>query len=341
MTDRELLTMMTEPSRRLIEDIRRIPGDILILGCGGKVGPSLAIQARRAIEAAGIRKDVIGASLFDYEDAAPSMLEYGVKLIEADLFDPDALRRLPDVPNIVFMVGRKFGTYKNQTTTWAINAMLPCKICERFPNANIVAFSTTNIYGNYPVAGGGCVEDGPLNPIGEYSQTCLGRERLMEHFSRKNGTPMLFFRLNYAIDLRYGVLYDIARNVLDGTPINLDVPLFACIWQGDANEYAIRSLLHCDCPPNAVNVSGPETISTLWAANEMGKLLGREPVFSGSTENGLRAGCIFPNTTKLSQLMGYPTMALRDMMQMVAEWIMAGGRSINAPTHFESTDGKY
>ena len=160
----------------------------------------------------------------------------------------------------------------------------------------------------------------------------------MEHFSRKNGTRMLFYRLNYAIDLRYGVLYDIARNVLDGTPINLDVPLFACIWQGDANEYAIRSLLHCDCPPNVLNVSGPETISTLWAAGEMGKLLGREPVFSGSTENGLRMGCIFPNTAKLSQLMGYPTMPLRSMMQMVAEWSCRRAL-VNAPTHFESTDG--
>lgn len=341
MTDRELLTLMTEPSQRLIEDIKRIEGDIMILGCGGKVGPSLAIKAKRAIDAAGIDKKVIGVSLFDYDDAAPAMREAGVELIEADFFNSEQLAALPDVPNIIFMVGRKFGTYKNQSTTWAINTLLPCKICERFPNANIVAFSTSNVYGNYPVTGGGCVEDGPVDPIGEYSQTCLGRERLMEHFSQLNQTKMLFFRLSYAIDLRYGVLYDIARNILDGNPINLDVPFFGCVWQGDACEYAIRSLLHCECPPNVLNVTGPETISVQWAAKEMGRLLGKEPVFCGSIEGGIKNGAMFPNTAKMNELMGYPNMPLKKMMRLVADWALAGGRSINAPTHFETTDGKY
>ena len=341
MTDKELLELMTEPSQRLIEDIKRLEGDIMILGCGGKVGPTLAIKAKRAIDAAGLNKRVIGVSLFDYEDAAPSMRAYGVELIECDLFNDEQLKALPDIPNIIFMVGRKFGTYKNQTTTWAINSLLPCKICERFPNARIVAFSTSNIYGNYPVTGGGCVEDGPLNPIGEYAQTCLGRERLMEYYSDKNQTPMLFFRLSYAIDMRYGVLYDVARNIMDGNPVNLDVPFFCCIWQGDACEYALRSLLHCECPPNVLNVTGPETNSTLWVAQEMGKLLGKEPVFSGSIENGLKYGAMFPNTAKLNEMMGYPHMPLKTMMRMVAEWVLADGRSINAPTHFESTDGQF
>ena len=341
MTDRDLLHQMTEPSERLIEDVKRLKGDLMILGCGGKVGPALAIKAKRAIDAAGIDKRVIGVSLFDYEDAAPAMRAYGVELIEADLFNDEQLKNLPDIPNIVFMVGRKFGTYKDQSTTWAVNTMLPCKICERFPSANIVAFSTTNVYGNYPVTGGGCVEDGPLNPIGEYAQTCLGHERMMEYYSRKNHTPMLFFRLSYAIDLRYGVLYDIARNILDGNPINLDVPFFCCIWQGDVCEYAIRSLHLCEFPPNVLNVSGPESISTQWAAKEMSKLLGKEPVFCGSAQTAVQTGGMFPNTTKLNELMGYPAMPLKTMMRMVADWVLAGGKTINAPTHFESTTGQY
>jgi nucleoside-diphosphate-sugar epimerase len=338
MNENELLDLMTTPSPRLVEDVRKIDGDILVLGCGGKVGPSLAITAKRAIDQAGLNKKVIGVSLFDYPEAPQTMRNAGVEVIEADLFNSDQLSALLDVKNIIYMVGRKFGTYQNQSLTWAINVLLPAKVCERFPHANVVAFSTGNVYSYANISSGGAREDDLPVPVGEYGQTCLGRERVLEHYAGLNGNPMLMFRLNYAIDMRYGVLFDLAKNIIAGTPINLEIGYFNCIWQGDVCEYAIRSLLHTSNPPCILNVTGPESISIRWAADTMGKLLGKEPVFVGDP-NPQKA--LFSNTTKMTSLMGYPTMPLNKMMAMVADWVSSGGKFINAPTHFESTDGNY
>lgn len=339
MTEKELHDLMTTPSARLIGDIAKIKGDILILGCGGKIGPDLAVMARRACDAAGIQKRIIGVSKFDYDDAPQKMLAAGVEVIEADLFDPAQLATLPDAPNIIYMVGRKFGTYQNQSLTWAINVLLPAKVCERFPQADFVVFSTGNVYRYAPISSGGRLETDLPEPVGEYGQTCLGRERVFEHYAAQNGTRSLLFRLNYAIDVRYGVLYDLARNILDGTPINSGVGYFNCIWQGDCCEYAIRSLLHCGDPPNILNVTGPEAVSIRRAAAQMGALLGREPLFD--TDAYSTAPALFSNTQKLTALMGYPAMPLDTMMRIVAEWVLAGKRSIDAPTHFETTDGRY
>lgn len=338
MNESELLDLMTTPSSRLVEDVKKIDGDIMILGCGGKIGPSLAITAKRAIEQAGISKKVVGVSLFDYPDAPQAMRASGVEVIEADLFNSEQLYSLPDIKNIIYMVGRKFGTYQNQSLTWAINVLLPAKVCERFPHANLVAFSTGNVYSYAGISSGGAREDELPVPVGEYGQTSLGRERVLEYYADLHKNSMLIFRLNYAIDMRYGVLFDLAKNIMAGTPINLEIGYFNCIWQGDVNEYAILSLLHTSNPPCILNVTGPESIGIRWAAETMGKLLDREPVFTGDP-NPQKA--LFSNTAKLNKLMGYPHMPLQTMMAMVADWVKSGGKFIHAPTHFESTDGNY
>lgn len=336
MTD-VLLERTTRPSPRLVEDIKRIDGDILVLGAGGKVGPSLSIMASRACKEAGIKKRVIAASLFDQPDSIEAMRRYGVELMETDFFNPKQLEALPDCQNIIFMAGRKFGTSGNQSLTWAVNVLLPAKVCERFPQARFVVFSTGNIYGDVPILSGGSCEGDEPNPDGEYGQTCLGRERVFEHYASVNGTQSLLFRLNYAIELRYGVLFDIASAVYNGNAVNLSRGVFNCIWQGDVCEYALRSLLLTSNPPRALNVTGPQCISTRWTANRFGEIFGKQPIFTGEE----RPCGIYSNTTRLGGLLGTPNVTLDDMIGWQAEWILSGGESIAAPTHFEQADGKY
>lgn len=333
----ELLEFMTRPSQRLVEDISKIEGDILILGAGGKVGPSLAVTAARACKAAGVSKRVLAATLLDRSGTAEAMRGWGVEVLEADLSDPVQLAALPDCPNIIFMAGRKFGTSDNQSLTWAANVLLPAKVCERFPDARFVVFSTGNIYGDVSALSGGASEGDEPNPDGEYGQTCLGRERVFEYYAGKNGTRSLLFRLNYAIEPRYGVLFDIASAVYEGRPVSLGRGVYNCIWQGDVCEYALRSLLHTANPPAALNVTGPQCVSTRWTAETFGRLFGKVPAYAGEE----RPVGIYSNTTKLGGLLGMPLMALDDMIRMQADWIVSGGESISAPTHFEQVDGKY
>ncbi len=336
-TSSEILELMTRPSERLMKDMITLNDDIMILGAGGKIGPSLAIMAKRAFDGAGIKKRVVAVSLFDYKDAPTAMQNAGVEVIEADISDPVSLQALPDIRNIIYMVGRKFGTSHNQSQTWQVNVLLPAKVCERFPGSNIVAFSTGNVYGMTGLSTGGSAESDEPKPDGEYAQSCLGRERILEYHSEKDFTSMLLFRLNYAIDMRYGVLFDIANAVYHEVPVSLSQPVFNCIWQGDVCEYALRSLLHTTVPPTKLNVTGPETVSTRWVANEFAKRFKKKALFSW--EEGSRA--LLSNAAEMSKLMGYPSVSLEAMIDMVAEWIKAGGEVINAPTHFETTDGKY
>jgi nucleoside-diphosphate-sugar epimerase len=333
----EVLDFMTKPSERLVADMRSLDGDVMILGAGGKIGPSLAITAKRAFDAAGVGKRVIAVSLFDYPDAAMTMRRAGVEVIEADISDPAQLQGLPDVKNIIYMIGRKFGTTQNQSLTWQVNVLLPSKVCERFPGSSIVAFSTGNVYGMVPIASSGSREEDEPRPDGEYAQSCLGRERVLEYYSKRDNTRVLIFRLNYAIDVRYGVLYDIASAVYEGRPVSLGQGVFNCLWQGDVCEYALRSLLHTSVPPMVLNVTGPETVSTRRAAEYFAGRFGKKPLFTG--EEGSCA--VLSNSAKMAGLMGYPNMPLEKMMDLVAGWIMQGGEVIDAPTHFEATDGKF
>lgn len=332
-----LFQVMTEPSEDLIRDVARLQGDLMILGAGGKIGSTMAIKARRALTAAGSTARVYAASLFDYPDSAQLMKDAGVEVIETDLSDPKQLAALPEAENIIYMVGKKFGTSGNQSLTWHINVILPYLVAQRFPNSKIVAFSTGNTYGMAPLSSGGFNEEDMPEPIGEYAQTCLGRERVLEHCSVANNTPMLMFRLNYSIDLRYGVIYDIAKNVMEGNPVDVSQGVFNCMWQGDVCEYAIRSLLLTAVPPEKLNVSSPEVVSIRWAAKELGKRLGKEPIFTG--EEGERS--LFLNCQKMVYHFGRPKKGILEMMDLVAAWMKNGGETISAPTHFEATDGKF
>jgi len=333
----QLFEVMTNPSNRLIEDIKKIDGDIMLLGAGGKVGATVAIAAKRAMDAAGLNHRVIAVSLFDYQNSPVLMQNAGVEVIEADLFDESQVEKLPPVKNIIYLVGKKFGTTGNISHTWAVNVILPITIAKHFTNSNIVMFSTGNVYGMRDITSGGAVENSILDPVGEYARTCVGRERVMEYYSIKDGTPMLFFRLNYAVDMRYGVLHDIAAAVFNGRPIDLSVGYFNCIWQGDVAEFAIRSLLHCTTPPAALNISGPEAISVKWVALEFGCIFKKEVAFIGETPES----ALFSNTTKANKLFGYPSVTLSEMIDETAEWCINGGEVIAAPTHFEERSGKY
>lgn len=333
----DLDAVMSKPSQALIQFMRELEGDIMLLGVGGKMGPSLARLAMNAIREAGVDKKVIGVSRFSEAGLKDELQAYGVETIACDLLDDAALQALPEVPNVIYMAGTKFGTTGKEHFTWVMNAYLPGRVAEKYKNSRIVVFSTGNVYPFTPVTYGGAHEGMSPAPIGEYGQSCLGRERMFEHYSHKNGTAVLIYRLNYAIDLRYGVLLELAKSITEGRAINLAMGHFNCIWQGDANEIAIRSLSAAQSPANFLNVTGPETVSVRYAAEQLGKRLGIEPTFTGQeSENALLS-----NTAKCMQEFGYPSVSLGQMLDWVAEWTLNGGSTINKPTHFQEREGKF
>lgn len=333
----ELMDLLTSPGERLIEFVKGLKGDLIVLGAGGKMGPSLSILAARALRATKSPHKVIAVSRFSDEAAANSMREAGVVVISADLMQDASLFSLPDAPNVIYMVGRKFGTSGGEALTWAMNAYLPGRVAERYKNSRIVAFSSGNVQPGVPIAHGGANEETPPSPVGEYAQSCLGRERVFEYFSQKNGTPMLIYRLSYAIDMRYGVLSDIATAVWQGRAIRVDAGVFACIWQGDANDWAIRALDLCSSPAAVLNATGPETLSIRQVAERFGNLFGKAPVFEGR-EN---SEAMFASSAKACALMGYPSVSALKLIEWTAEWVAQGGVKWDKPTHFEETRGKY
>lgn len=336
-TVEELENIMTEPSDALVEDMRKIDGNILILGIGGKMGPTLAIMAKRAIDKAGVDKKVIGVSRFSNGTLKEDLEKAGIETISTDLLNDEQLKLLPKEKNIIYMAGNKFGTTGNEHFTWAMNTYLPGRVAEHFKGANIVAFSTGNVYPLVPLTKGGCDELHEVAPVGEYGQSSLGRERVFTYFSHKDNTPLTVFRLNYAIDMRYGVLLEIARSVYNGIPLDLSMGHVNVIWQGDANEYAIRSLLRASSPPTILNVTGPETLSVRWLGNEFGRLLGKTPVFEGvEQENAL-----LNNASKAHKEFGYPRVSIREMIEWTAAWVANDGETINKPTHFQERKGQF
>lgn len=336
-TIQELEAKLSEPSEALIRDMANLDGDIMLLGVGGKMGPSLARLAMNAIREAGVEKKVIGASRFSDARLKQELEQSGVQTIAVDLLDDQALQQLPEVKNVIFMAGNKFGTTGNEHFTWAMNAYLPGRVAEKFRRSRIVVFSTGNVYPLVPVISGGATEETPPGANGEYGMSCLGRERIFEHFSRKNGTPMVIFRLNYAIDMRYGVLLEIAKAVKEGRPVDVTMGHANVVWQGDANEWALRCLTVCSTPPAVFNMSGPETISLRWVAQEFGRLLGVEPVIVGEEA----PTALLSNCSKAHRTFGYPRVSLRQMIEWLAEWVSAGGETWNKPTHFQEREGKY
>lgn len=328
---------LLKPSERLIADIRKIEGDIMLLGVGGKMGPSMAQLAKLAVDQAGLKKRIIGVSRFSDGNAREELETAGIETISADLLNEADLAGLPDVENIIYLAGTKFGTTGKEAFTWAMNAYLPGRVAERFKKSRIVVFSTGNVYPFTPVTSGGLSEDYPVAPVGEYGQSCLGRERIFQYFAEKNQTPTLIYRLNYAIDLRYGVLLELAKSVNEGRPVDLTTGNVNVIWQGDANEIAIRSLLHCSAPAKLLNVTGPETLSVKWLAEQFGMLLGKEPLF----ENEVQQTALLNNASEAHKLFGYPRVTIREMMDMTVSWLQGGGKISNKPTHFQERKGQF
>ena len=333
----ELERKLAEPSPALIADLAKLEGDILVLGVGGKMGPSLAKLAKNAINAAGSGQRVIGVARFSSKGLVDELHAAGVETITADVTNEADLAALPNVKNVIYMVGLKFGTTGNEHATWLMNAYVPGRVADHFRDARLVVFSSGNVYPLTSVVGGGASEEQPVGPVGEYAQSVLGRERVFESFSHRYQIPMVMYRLMYAIDMRYGVLLEVASAVNEGRAIDLATGNANVIWQGDANEIALRSLHHCTCPPTVLNVTGPETISVRWLAERFGAIFGKEPVFSGVEQTTALLG----NSSKASALFGYPKVSLREMIEWVGGWVMAGGATIGKPTHFQERQGKF
>lgn len=338
MSELELLEQeLLKPSEALISDMQSLEGDIIMLGVAGKMGPSMARLARRATDLSGVKRRIIGVSRFSDPATRAELEDDGVETLAADLLNEDHLASLPDAPNVIYLAGQKFGTTGKESFTWAMNAYLPGRVAERYRNSRIVAFSTGNVYPFSPVAHGGVAEDQPTGPVGEYGQSCLGRERIFQYFSMRYNIPTLIYRLNYAIDLRYGVLLEIAKSVAEQRPVDLTTGFVNVIWQGDANEIAIRALHHCDVPAKLLNVTGPETISVKWLAEQFGSLLGKTPEFV----NEPQPSALLSNASLAHQLFGYPRVTLRQMIELTAAWLQQGGKTLNKPTHFQERTGKF
>jgi nucleoside-diphosphate-sugar epimerase len=335
--EQQLEDLLSEPSPADADAMCEMQGDLLILGIAGKMGPSLAKRARRASQQARISRRIIGVARFSDPAVRQELNRADIETLRADLLAPGALAKLPDAPNVLFMAARKFGSTGNEHLTWAMNTLLPALVAERYPTSRIVAFSTGNVYPFVPVDLGGATEETPPGPVGEYAQSALGRERMFQFFSERHHTPVMLLRLNYAIDLRYGVLLDIGQKVFERRPIDLAMGHVNVIWQGDANSVALRSFALAQSPPAVLNLTGPETVAVRWIARRFGERFGVEPILEG-TES---ATALLSNAARCYKLFGYPSVTVEQMIEWVAGWVGMGGSTLAKPTHFEARDGRF
>jgi len=328
---------LSRPSELAIRTLGELEGDVLVLGVGGKMGPTLARMAKRASEQAGVRRRVIGVSRFSNEHVRRRLENWGVETIACDLLQEDQIQSLPTAPNLIFMAGMKFGATGNPSLTWAMNCYVPALVCRRFHDSRIVAFSSGNVYPMVPVDSSGSTEDDLPQPVGEYAMSVLGRERVCEHFSRTLGTPAAILRLNYATELRYGVLFDVAQDVFAGRPVDLTMSKVNVIWQADANAMALVALAHTSTPAKTINVAGLEILRVRDVAEQFGRLMNKPVQFAG--EEGSSA---YLNDGRSGQrLLADATVDGDQMIRWIAEWVVHGGESLGKPTHFQVQDGKY
>lgn len=333
----ELENVLSTPDSHVVETMRQLEGDLIFLGVGGKMGPTIVRMAKRAVENAGIEKRIVGVSRFSSPGLREQLESEGIDTIAGDLLDRDFLNQLPEIENVIFMAGRKFGSTGEEWYTWAMNVYVPGMVAERFFRSRLVVFSTGNVYPLTSIESGGSQETDRPEPVGEYAQSCLGRERMFQHFAMRFKTPVVFIRLNYAIELRYGVLVDVAQKVFDNQPISLKMGYANVIWQGDANAQILRSLNHMETPPRIINITGPDIISIRWLAQRFGEKLGKKPILTEEeSENALLS-----NTEQAVQLFGKPAISLEQMIEWISQWIVAGQPTLNKPTHYEIRDGKF
>ena len=333
----ELEELLSRPSPADVAFARTLAADVIVLGAGGKVGPSLARRVRRAFDAAGVSCRVLAVDRFSEGDLASALERDGIETIACDLLDPAQVAGLPKVENVLFLAGRKFGSTGRPDLTWAHNVVLPSIVAPHFAASRIVVFSSGNVYPLVAPGARGSTETDAVNPVGEYAQTCVGRERVFEHASRERGTRCLFFRLFYAVDLRYGTLVDVSRKVHSGDVVDLHVGHVNALWQGDAGSYAFRALALGETPPRPLVVTGPEVVSVRGAAEAFGERFSRPPRFTGEPSGPALLG----DPALCASLLGPPEVPLARLLDWVAAWVERGGRSLGKPTHFEATDGRF
>jgi len=333
----QLEDLLSNPTEGLTRTLNSLDGDVLILGVAGKMGPTLARMAKRASVAAGVKRRVIGASRFSSPSLENQLQSWGVETARCDLLDPASLAKLPDAANVVFMAGMKFGCTGQEWLTWATNSYLPGLVADRYRESRIAIFSTGNVYGLSPVARGGSREEDALNPSGEYAMSCVGRERIFEYFSRANQTKMAILRLNYASELRYGVLLDIAEHVHAGHPVSLSMGYLNTIWQADASAMSLESLRCASSPPNVINLTGPDLLSVRSVAEEFGKKFGKPVRFEGTESSD----ALLSNAAKSYELFGRPRVSAQQIIDWIADWVRSGGTTLAKPTHFEERAGHF
>ena len=336
-SEAELDERLTCPSDALVEAARHWRSPLVVLGGSGKMGPSLCVLAKRAAERAQHPLRVVAVSRFSETGTQGWLQSHGVATWPCDLLDRRATNSLPDSENLIYLVGLKFGTRDHPARTWAVNTLAPAHVAERYAKSRFVALSTGNVYPHVPVNSGGASEEMPPAPVGEYGAAALARERIFEHFSLTQGTPTVLLRLNYAVDLRYGVLLDIATRIWNQEPIDLGTAYFNCVWQGDANEMILRSLPFASCPATTYNLTGPETLSVEEIAMRFAERMQRPPRFTG--ERGTTA--LLSSPTRLLEKLGPPSTPLESIIKWTAAWVMSGKLTLGKPTHFEVRTGEY
>jgi nucleoside-diphosphate-sugar epimerase len=330
-------SFLARPTPGVLETLRRLPGDILVIGAGGKMGPTLSLMAAKALRAIGSDSRVKAISRFSNPKSRELLEAAGVETISCDLLNRAEVAKLPEAPNILFLAGQKFGTQETPELTWAMNTLVPANIAERYASARVVAFSTGCVYSYSSITGSGSTEEDPIEPIGDYANSCVGRERIFAHFSKTLGLRVALFRLNYAVEFRYGVLTDVAQKVLSGQPVDVTMGHANVIWQGDACARAIQSLELAASPAVPINVTGPESVSIRALAVEFGHRLGVKAQITGEEA----AHVWLSNAAKSFDLWGYPSVSLQQMIEWTAAWIQMGGETLGKPTHFDTRDGKF